>query len=174
VDEVSVSMITPILVQFQVPACGSTPTEEGSLSYKNQCQYHYPENSQECKILEMPDLVRPNPQIFGANLPIHMVGSLASSSEDPFSQQLSLPQLDLSLFPECQDLTLETSGMFRQSETSGTESGLKFPATMPPSGLEGNAQNGSQQEGNENPPSPDIFFDEMFDYLESLPSSSEL
>lgn len=128
----------------------------------------------------MPDLVRPNLQILGANLPIqeatpiHMVGSLACSSEDPFSQ-LSQPQVDLSLIQECQELTLEPCdpnflGMFRQSETLGTES----TAAIPPLGLKGNAQNGSQQEGNENPPSPDIFFDEMFDYLESLPSSSEL
>lgn len=167
-----------------MPVCSSTLIEEESLSYKNyknQYQYSYPENSQEYKILEMPNLVRPNPKILGANLAIHeatpidMAGSLASSSEDPFSQ-LSQSQVDLSLIPECREFTLEPCdpnflGMFRQSETSGTESGLKFTATMPPLELTGNAQNGYQQEGNENPPSPDIFFDDMFDCLEPLPSS---
>ncbi|XP_059461991.1 transcription factor DUO1-like [Corylus avellana] len=169
---------------LEVPVYGSTLIEEESLSYKNyknQYQYSYPENSQEYKILEMPNLVRPNPKILGANLAIHeatpidMAGSLASSSEDPFSQ-LSQSQVDLSLIPECREFTLEPCdpnflGMFRQSETSGTESGLKFTATMPTLELTSNAQNGYQQEGNENPPSPDIFFDDMFDCLEPLPNS---
>jgi hypothetical protein len=149
-------------------------------NYKDQCQYSHPENSQEYKILVMPDLVRPNPKILGANLHIHevtpidMAGSLAFSSEDPFSQ-LSQSQVDLSLIPECREVTLEPwdpnfLGMFRQSETSETESG-QFTATIPPLESTGNAQNGYQQEGNENPPSPDIYLDEMFDCLEPLPNS---
>lgn len=172
-----------------MPACGSTSIKERSLSierslsyknYKDHCQYPYPENSQEYKILDMPELVRPNPKNMGANLHIHeatpidMAGSLAFSSEDPFSQ-LSQSQVDLSLIPECREVTLEPwdpnfLGMFRQSETSETKSG-QFTATIPPLELTGNAQNGYQQEGNENPPSPDIYFDEMFDWLEPLPNS---
>lgn len=173
-----------------MPACGSTSTpieEEGSLSFKNQCQPSYPENSEEYKMVALPDLVRSNLQICVPSLPmleptpIHMVPPFESSSNNPFPQ-LPEPQQDISLMPECHDLTLDHCDpnfldMFKQPETLGTEHGLKFMTSMPPLGLKCNTQN-AKQGGNANPSSPDCSFDdfpiEMFDFLEPLPSSSEL
>ncbi|XWS36978.1 hypothetical protein CRYUN_Cryun19dG0003800 [Craigia yunnanensis] len=143
-------------------------------------------NSEEFRMVSLPDLIKPNLLNLETDLPIldigpfQMIPSLEPSVNYPVSLQPQL-QLDLPILPECQDLApepfdLNFVGMFKHQEAFGSESKPKSLTRFSSAGIKGNAQIGKEEDRG-NPANPDSFFDEfptdMFDYLEPLPSSSE-
>ncbi|XP_016649809.1 PREDICTED: uncharacterized protein LOC103333454 [Prunus mume] len=153
----------------------SSAIEEGT-SCCNYETHNCFSNSQEFRMVPLPDLVKPNLQnveaeqpIFEAT-PLHMISPIDSPPHYSLSQ-LPQPQLDLPFLSECKELDQDPMApdlldMFGLTEC---ESGQKFFKENTASTKLGEVKDLSI---------PNIVFDdfppEMLDYLETLTSSSEL
>ena len=106
--------------------------------------------------------------------------SIDSSSCCSLSQ-LSESQLETSLLPKCQEINLEPTGpdlfdAFGEPQAPESETGLELFNRLPSIGLRGKAQSGLVESTSTE--TLNNFFDdfppELLDYLEALPSTSDL
>ncbi|KAF5205687.1 Transcription factor duo1 [Thalictrum thalictroides] len=158
---------------------------EQSSSQSQSCQLSYLEDPDVIKMVPLPDLMKPGLLSLETNLPqlefTPTEKKPCIESQPQFSFQLPHPTLDLPLLPENQDLVpglgdSNLMDMFGHQETPGPDRGSHYSVNAPFIGLRGSSRNGGKGDC-DNPATPDSFFDDfptdMFDYIESLPSSSE-
>ncbi|KAF8412438.1 hypothetical protein HHK36_000402 [Tetracentron sinense] len=156
----------------------SISMEEASSSAGRSCPPSYMGNSEVIKMVPLPDLVNPNFFYLETTLPQL---EFTPIEKKPFIEQLPFPQLDFPLLYESQNhftglRNPDYLDVFARKDTSEPECMPQFPVRLPFFGSEGSSRNGGRGD-NENPATPDSFFDDfptdMFDYLEPLPNSSE-
>lgn len=152
-----------------------------------QSNYAYLD-SEELRMVPLPEFEKPNLINLETDLqmlegkPIQRVASTDSSLYCPLSQ-LPHSQLYSSVLSESQEINLEPTGsnlfdMFEQQEPPPpeSESGLQFFNRLPSFGLMGKTPTGLVESTSTE--TLNNFFEdfppEMIDYLEALPSSSEL
>ncbi|KAK7313937.1 hypothetical protein VNO77_39144 [Canavalia gladiata] len=147
----------------EVPPCSSNQVEE-NLSY----QTSYMGNIEVFEMVNLPDLIRPNYQhvkndhlIVVEATPLHTVPSFESSTGYNFPL-FPEPQMDFTLFPECQELVPEP---LDPNFIDGL--GEKKCSELPTLGLEGNSQSASSNGLFKDFPS------EIFEYFEHIPTSSD-
>ncbi|PIA27296.1 hypothetical protein AQUCO_08100025v1 [Aquilegia coerulea] len=169
---------------LEAPRPLSTAMEQIS-SQSQSCQLSYLENSDVIKMVPLPDLMNPGGLLsLETNLPqLEFTPTEKKPCIDPqphFSFQLPQPTLDVQLLPESQDLVLglgdsNLMDMFGHQETPGLDRG-SHSVNAPFLGLRGSSRNGGKGDS-DNPATPDSFFEDfpidMFDYIESFPSSSD-
>ncbi|PIA61754.1 hypothetical protein AQUCO_00200029v1 [Aquilegia coerulea] len=158
---------------LEAPRPVSIAMEQSSSSQNQTCQLSYLENPDVIKMVPLPDLMNPGLFSLETNLPQLEFTPTEKPCTDPqphFPFQLPHPTLDLPLLPENQDLVPELGDsnlmdMFGHQETPGPDRGSHYSVNLPFLGY------------SDNPATPDSFIDDfptdMFDYIESLPSSSE-
>lgn len=173
-----------IRICFQAPTSNSIPLEQGSSSHEHHSK------RQEFRMVPLPDLIKPDVLNLETSLsildmaPIQMIPTIEPCVcvNYPAASLLSQPQLDLPIFPECQDLAPESIdfnfvSMFKNKEASGSESKPTSLTRPPSSGINGNAHFGKKEDRGNHTTISDSFFDEfptdMFDHLEPLPTSTE-
>ncbi|XP_068644924.1 transcription factor DUO1-like [Aristolochia californica] len=176
---------------FKVPRPSTVPfNQENSMGQSSQPSCT--ENSEDMKMVDLPDLISPNPLHMHTDCPSleitpidqnpyleHPLPLPPPQLQFPFPQLPEPPPLGIPLPPEGQDLCQGFvdpifSDVFG-CHNPGSENDLRFPSGFPALELD-TGQNGVKLE-EKNPSTPDSFFDDfptdMFDYLESLPSSSD-
>ncbi|KAF9622617.1 hypothetical protein IFM89_032516 [Coptis chinensis] len=157
----------------------SSSMEEVSSSKDQSCQPSYMENPEVIKMVPLQDLMSPALLSLEPKLPQF---EFTPTEKKPFIDHqpqfsfppLPQPTLDLSLLPECQELVPGSNtnlmDMLGNQYASAPDNGSQY------FGPRGSGQNGGKRD-TDIPSTPDSFFDDfptdMFDYIESLPSSSE-
>ncbi|MCL7039130.1 hypothetical protein MKW94_002789 [Papaver nudicaule] len=169
------------LPSLEHPSLCPITMQEDPASMSNSCQpSSYMGNNVPIKMVALPDLVKPNNL---NNMDILSEMELPPTIErKPFNDQpqplpfafpqLPVPELDIPLLSETQDLDLD---VFGRGEICEPENGSQFPLDLPFFGL-GNADRDLVKGGSLNTETPDSFFDDfppdMFDYMEPpLPNS---
>uniref|UniRef100_A0A5B6YJ24 Uncharacterized protein n=1 Tax=Davidia involucrata TaxID=16924 RepID=A0A5B6YJ24_DAVIN len=166
----------------------SSSTEEESSSKSQSCSSSsYIDNSEMIKMVPLPDLVNPNFLNFEQIL---LQPEFTPPEKNPCNESQS--QVPFTVIPPLQSaspLLLESQELvarlgdpnffldaFGQADASALGNGAHLPLVQPYFGPEGCCQSGGRGE-NENPGTPDSFFDDfpadMFDHIEPLPSPSE-
>ncbi|KAG9441470.1 hypothetical protein H6P81_017324 [Aristolochia fimbriata] len=153
-------------------------------------------NSEAMSMVDLPDLISPNPLNIGTD---HPPLEMIPMDQNPYLEQQPLqpplPQLEFP-FPQLPEPSLGIplppggqegdlcqgfvdpvfSDMFGCCHGPPSENDLGFSSGFPALELD-TGQNGVKLEAKINPSTPESFFDDfptdMFDYLESLPSSSD-
>ncbi|KAL5727911.1 hypothetical protein ACHQM5_001053 [Ranunculus cassubicifolius] len=163
------------------PRLNSMMMEQGTSSSRNHIQ-PYMENPEALQMMPLlPDLMYPGLLSLEPNLsqleftPIEKKPCMElPQPQFSFAQLPHPPTLDLPILPETNDqlapALVDTGNLMDMFQDT------QAPVNLPFLGLRGNGRNGGRGDG-ENPATPDSFFDDfptdMFDYIESLPSSSE-
>ncbi|XWS51573.1 hypothetical protein CRYUN_Cryun12cG0188300 [Craigia yunnanensis] len=150
----------PVLYEMpmvEVPPCNCIPLEQGSSSHEDQSKRpSFSANSEEFRMVPLPDLIKPDVLNLETVLPILDIGpiQMIPSPEPSVNYPVSLLpqlQLDLPILPECQDLSPEPMDfnfvvMFKHQEASESESKPKSLTRFSSAGIKGNAQIGKEED----------------------------